>query len=31
MGQAEQLIAFRREVSGALSSPVIAYWNISKK
>ncbi len=31
LGQAEQLIAFRREVSGVLSSPVIAYWNISKE
>ena len=30
MGQAEQLIAFRRNVTGVMSSPVIAYWNISK-
>ena len=31
LGQAEQVIAFRREVSGVLSSPVIAYWNVSKE
>lgn len=31
MGQAEQLIAFRRDVTGVLSSPVIAYWNISRE
>jgi len=31
LGQAEQVIAFRREVSGVLSSPVIAFWNISKE
>jgi peptide/nickel transport system substrate-binding protein len=31
MGQAEQLIAFRREVSGVMSSPVIAFWNIDKQ
>jgi peptide/nickel transport system substrate-binding protein len=30
LGQAEQLLAFRKEVSGVLSSPVIAFWNISK-
>jgi peptide/nickel transport system substrate-binding protein len=31
MGQAEQLIAFRRDVTGVMSSPVIAFWNIDKK
>lgn len=31
MGQAEQLIAFRKEVSGVLSSPVITYWNVVKE
>lgn len=31
MGQAEQLIAFRRGVTGVMSSPVIAYWNVSKE
>ena len=30
MGQAEQLVAFRRNVTGVMSSPVIAYWNIDK-
>ena len=30
MGQAEQLLGFRRDISGVLSSPVIAFWNISK-
>ena len=30
LGQAEQLLAFRQTLSGVLSSPVIAYWNISK-
>ncbi|MBV8916001.1 MAG: ABC transporter substrate-binding protein [Acetobacteraceae bacterium] len=28
--QAEQLLAFRKEVTGVLSSPVIAFWNIEK-
>jgi peptide/nickel transport system substrate-binding protein len=31
LGQAEQLVAFRHELTGVLSSPVIAYWNIDKK
>ncbi len=31
MGQAEQLVAFRANVTGVLSSPVIAYWNIGKE
>jgi peptide/nickel transport system substrate-binding protein len=31
MGQAEQLIAFRKEVTGVMSSPVIAFWNIDKQ
>jgi peptide/nickel transport system substrate-binding protein len=31
LGQAEQLLAFRREISGVLSSPVVAYWNIGKE
>jgi peptide/nickel transport system substrate-binding protein len=30
LGQAEQLLAFRRNISGVLSSPVIAYWNVDK-
>ena len=31
LGQAEQMLAFRRTVTGVLSSPVIAYWNIDKQ
>jgi peptide/nickel transport system substrate-binding protein len=31
LGQAEQLLAFRRQISGVLSSPVVAYWNIDKE
>ncbi|MBV9539311.1 MAG: ABC transporter substrate-binding protein, partial [Acidisphaera sp.] len=31
LGQAEQLVAFRKNVAGVLSSPVIAYWNVEKK
>jgi peptide/nickel transport system substrate-binding protein len=31
LGQAEQLLAFRRNIGGVLSSPVIAYWNIDKQ
>ena len=31
LGQAEQLLAFRTNVVGVLSSPVVAYWNIAKQ
>ena len=31
LGQAEQLLAFRRELSGVLSSPVVTFWNIGKE
>jgi peptide/nickel transport system substrate-binding protein len=31
LGQAQQLLAFRKEVSGVLSSPVIAFGNIDKQ
>jgi peptide/nickel transport system substrate-binding protein len=30
LGQAQQLLAFRRSVTGVLSSPVIAFWNVAK-
>jgi len=30
LGQAEQLLAFRNNVTGVLSSPVVAYWNLQK-
>ena len=30
LGQATQYVAYRADVAGVLSSPVIVYWNISK-
>jgi peptide/nickel transport system substrate-binding protein len=30
MGQYDQPVAMRKNVSGFLESPVIAYWNIDK-
>jgi hypothetical protein len=31
MGQAEQLVAFRRGVTGFRSSPIIVFWGIDKE
>ena len=31
MGQAEQLVALRKEVTGFRSSPVIVFWGIDKE
>ena len=31
MGQAEQLVAFRKEVTGFRSSPIIVFWGIDKE